>query len=114
MRKATGTLAVIAVLALTACSAATGATAHQVRYEVTGTATTADLTLEGEDGTVQQNDQPVPWSYARDATDGEFLYVSAQNKGDGDITCSITVDGQQVRSSTSTGEYAICQADGKL
>jgi hypothetical protein len=85
-----------------------------VRYEVTGTARTADLTLEGSDGTVQQNDRPVPAAYERTATDGQFLYVSAQNKGTGEITCTIYVDDKPVKSSTSTGEYAICQADGRL
>ena len=114
--------AVIALLAalLAACTASagtgTGGGAHKVRYDVTGTDAThgVDLTIQGEDGMVQQNDQPIPWSYDRTAATGDFLYVSAQNKGTGEITCTITVDGEQVKTSTSTGEFAICQADGTL
>jgi hypothetical protein len=121
MRTATATLAAtIAALTLVACAPAatdTGSDAgevHTVRYEVTGTATAADLTLEGESGTVQQTGRAVPAAYERTAVAGQFLYLSAQNKGSGEITCTIIVDDKPVKSSTSTGEYAICQADGTL
>jgi len=116
MPKPTVTLALLAAVLLAAGCATTGTTSatYQVRYEVTGTAAAADLTLEGEDGTVQQNDRPVPAAYTRTATDGQFLYLSAQNKGGGEITCTIYVNGQPVKSSTSSGEFAICQADGSL
>jgi hypothetical protein len=119
MTKATGILAAIAVaLVLTGCSATAtedgSDTVHTVRYEVTGTATAADLTLEGESGTVQQTGRAIPAAYERTAVAGAFLYLSAQNKGSGEITCTIIIDDKPVKSSTSTGEYAICQADGTL
>ncbi len=47
---------------------------------------TADMTFEGLDGTIQQNDEVVPWTFTRTATDGDFLYVSAQNSSGGEIT----------------------------
>jgi hypothetical protein len=107
---------IVAVAMLASSGSKTTAGTHTVVYDVTGTGAThsADLTLEGKDGTVQQNDQPVPWTYTRKASSGDFLYVSAQNKGSGDITCTITVDGAQLKTSTSSGAFAICQADGSL
>jgi hypothetical protein len=127
-------LAFALALAVTGCAAAVPeaatATVHQVSYDVAidpapsvtiddgsglgPDAATADMTFEGPDGTIQQTGQAVPWTYTRAATAGDFLYVSAQNSAGGEITCTISVDGQQVKTSTSSGDYAICQADGTL
>lgn len=51
----------------------------------------------------------LPWTkqFTLPAGTEGFLSVSAQNAGSGDISCAISVNGQQVDSNTSTGEYAI-------
>jgi hypothetical protein len=47
-------------------------------------------------------------------SDGDFYYVSAQNQGGGSMTCSVEVDGVEVDTNTSSGEYAICSASGSV
>jgi hypothetical protein len=47
-------------------------------------------------------------------TEGQFLYVSAQNQGGGHVRCNIYVDGQFVQSNDGNGQYAICSASGTL
>jgi hypothetical protein len=109
-------------------SGGSSGTPHQIRYEVTGYVpgldasfdgtVRADMTFQDQSGdTAQQSDQiaPIPWSYTLTATPGDFLYVSAQLEADaGTITCTIYLDGQVVKQSTSEGAYTICQASGKL
>lgn len=93
----------------------------QVLYEVEGTATGANLTLESGTGTVQLNDKAVPLGNKTSGkrgitypmTRGHFVYLSAQNKGSsGTITCRITVDGVVVSTNTSSGGYAIASCSG--
>ena len=86
-------------------------------YKVTGTAETASLTYSNRNGdTVQVSSVRVPWtSKAFQAEAGAFLYISAQNNGEsGNITCSIYLNGEKVRSNTSKGAYTICTASGNL
>src|SRR5881396_1834742 len=80
-----------------------GGGSHEVKYEVTGSATAVDVTFQNENGdTSQQSDQPVPWTTTVTAAGGAFTYVSAQNKGEsGDVTCTIYVDGAQKENNTS-------------
>lgn len=88
-----------------------------VLYEVTGTAAASSITYatftDGNSGSEQANDQPLPFS--KEFTikaGGDFDYASfsiyAMNGMDdtGDISCKITVDGKVVAEQTSTGEYA--------
>jgi len=93
-----------------------GTTIYDVEYRVTGTAATASMTIENEDGgTSQVSNQPLPWSHAFTARPGTWVYVSAQNEGDtGDITAAIYYDGTLFKSSTSTGAYVIASAYGTL
>lgn len=92
-----------------------GQTTHAVRYQVSGVSK-ASLTYSNQGGdTEQASDATLPWSYDFTAESGAFLYISAQNSGaSGSITCTIYVDGQDVKHSTSTGGYSICQASGTL
>jgi hypothetical protein len=92
-----------------------------VLYEVEGSAKGANLTLESATGTVQQNDKAVPLvgksTGKRGLTfimpRGNFVYISAQNKGSsGTITCRITVDGVVNSTNTSSGGYAIASCTG--
>jgi hypothetical protein len=49
------------------------------------------------------------------AADGQFVYVSTQNKGEtGTITCNIVLDGVVVKTSTSEGAYKIASCSGRL
>lgn len=93
----------------------------EVLYEVEGTASGTNITLQSATGTVQANDKAVP--LASKATGkrgmtytmprGHFVYLSAQNTGSsGSITCRITVDGTAVSTNTSSGGYAIASCNG--
>ncbi len=89
---------------------------HSVTYRVSGDSRQADVTYQNENAdTSQQSGVPVPWSYSFHASGSEFVYISAQRGGtDGDITCSIEVDGTTVETNTSSGPYTICTASGSL
>lgn len=77
-----------------------------VTYQVSGSATEASLTYQNGDGGTSQEKVTLPWSITVKAPN--FLYISAQNEGDyGDITCTISVDGKVIKTSTSSGSYTI-------
>ena len=93
----------------------------QVHYEVTGdVTTTADITYATPTGTSQEQGAELPltddygetgitYSY----TDGQFIYISAQNDEEyGSVTCKIFVDGNLVSSNTADGAYAIATCNG--
>lgn len=88
----------------------------QVRYEVTGSAETVDITYQNADGgTSQLSGVTLPWSTTFTGQALDFVYVSAQNKGEtGTVTATIYRDGEQFKSSTSEGAYVIASADGTL
>lgn len=92
-----------------------------IKYEVTGTASSVDLTIENKGGgTSQFSNVSLPWKYEftkqkNDEYDFVFLYVSAQNNGSfGTVTSTIYVDGDSWKSSTSSGSYVVATASGSL
>lgn len=91
-------------------------TTYTVKYEVTGSATSASLTYQNRDGgTSQESDVYLPWTYSFTAEAGDFLYISAQNNGEyGSVTTTIYLNGTQVKTSTSTGAYVIATASGSV
>lgn len=122
----------VLALALTACGGKSPAEKAQdardiaemlqvtVVYQVSGTATSADITYKTPSGISQQQGVDVPLKLA-DGTgygisysfqSGDFVSISAQNKGGGDIVCTITVDDRVISKNTASGEYAIASCDG--
>jgi hypothetical protein len=115
----------VASTVLAGCSTApaaggTSATMSTVLYEVEGSTTSADITIETGSGTSQKS-VAVPMGSPSDRTkgltlkipSGHFLYISAQNKkASGTVICRITVDGVQVSENSAQGAYAIatCKA----
>lgn len=86
---------------------------HTVVYEVDGSGT-ALVTYSTPSGQEQDNGADLPWTKKFKAKGGEFLSVSAQNKGGGTITCTITVDGKTIKRARSKGAYAIASCDGMI
>jgi hypothetical protein len=85
-----------------------------VIYKVNGTARSASLTYNNEQGGTQQRRVVLPWEESFVMRPGAFLYISAQNQNDhGSLTVTITVDGKQYRSSYSSGPYTIASASGR-
>jgi hypothetical protein len=93
---------------------------HQIAYYLTGSAQSADLTLQlSAGGQSQQQNVGIPLMNKSGtagleftANDGDFLYISAQNNGGGTLHCRITEDGSTVAAQTSRGQYAIVTCSG--
>ena len=87
-------------------------TPAKVEYEITGTASTAFVTItNATGGTEQFSDVPVPHKYTFDEYGYWYLYISARNEGDaGSVTVNIHVDGRLVARSTSSGAYVTATA----
>lgn len=100
-------------------SDASGSTVD-VRYELSGTATSADITIESDTGgSSQQQDVSVPLRNENGTTGlrldfvaGDFVYLSAQNNGSGTLTCTIKADGLVISENTASGKYAIATCKG--
>jgi hypothetical protein len=87
-----------------------------VEYEVTGSARAVSLTYENASGGTEQIDGvTLPWRLTLEARTGQFLYISAQNKGEsGDVTVTIYRNESPVKSSTSKGAYSIASASFRV
>jgi len=87
-----------------------------VTYEVIGSggAGSAMITYTTPSGQEQDSSADLPWRKTFKSDAGEFLSVSAQNKGGGTITCTITVDGKTIKRARSKGAYAIASCDGMI
>jgi hypothetical protein len=89
--------------------------ASQITYSVTGDSGSASITYSADShfSIAQESDAQLPWS--KDLTiptgDFRFLSISAQNSGDGDITCAIAIGGKVVNTITSSGAYAIASCN---
>ena len=94
----------------------------EVVYELSGTARSADITYTGSGGsTEQQTGVDVPLVTTNGVrglritmAPGDFAYLSAQNKGDGTITCTIRAGATTVDTATSRGEFAIASCSGTV
>jgi hypothetical protein len=89
---------------------------YDIKYEVTGSASTVDITYENADGgTSQANGVSISWSYSFTGHTDDFVYVSAQNNGEsGTVTVTIYKDGSVFKTSTSSGAFCIASASGIL
>ena len=90
-----------------------GTGSHTVSYQVTGSARSAMLTYANAQGGTEQATVALPWSADYNMSQGDFLYISAQNQDSaGDVTTTIQVDGSTFKTSTSSGGYVIATASG--
>ena len=138
---AVGLLACLTLAGLSACSSAGSSAAPvsvaeaatvSVLYEVDGSASAADITLETGSGTSQQSVK-VPLTSKSSGKKGltfnmergAFVYISAQNTGQmrpgasinspdfyGRVTCRITVDGKVISENSTTSKYGIASCKG--
>lgn len=82
-----------------------------VRYEITGTATSASLTYSNRSGGTEQITVDVPHTIEYDDFFDNFMYISAQNQDStGSITVSIYRNGGLMDTATSSGAYVIATA----
>lgn len=122
MRKSTIALLIAAALTLVGCGAgeavekATAAGAEKtVTFEVTGKKASTISYGVGADQ-AQDNGAKLPWTKELKSSDALLVaVVTAQSATEsGTITCSIKVDGKEVKTNTSKGQYAVvtCATDG--
>lgn len=107
-------------LAIAGCVSPTDPTSgapKNITYEVTGTATTVDITLENASGgTEQYSAVSLPYTKSFQVDGGyHFVYISAQNNGStGSVTSTIKVGGAVFKTATSSGAYVIATASGSV
>jgi hypothetical protein len=87
---------------------------HRVTYQLSGTATSASITIENESGGTEQHTVSVPWVKEFQASQGRFVYLSAQNQGRGRLEAIIYVDGQPIQRAETTEQYGIASASGSV
>jgi hypothetical protein len=123
VKKTIAAIAVIpaALVALSACGTTASVGEKQVVYTVTADSGKASVTYsaDGKGSTQQENAASLPWTHKMTLKQGlvdlNVLTVIAQNSGDGNVACSISVDGKEVKTATSSGQFAIatCTSDIK-
>lgn len=84
-------------------------------YKVSGTASSVSITYQNPQGGSSQTEASLPWEQTLTFKDGDFVYISAQNKGEsGSVTTEILVDDKPFKSTTSSGPYVIADCNGTV
>lgn len=119
-------LLLISIFTFVGCDSLFWDGVYNVKYVVSGTASTVDLTIENSSGgTSQYSDKTLPWEYEFTVSvskyNSAFVYVSDQNNSSsGSVTSKIyekksTEDSYSLfKTSTSTGSYVIASSYGSL
>jgi hypothetical protein len=87
---------------------------HHITYQLTGSEGAASITIKNETGGTEQHTVPIPWTKEFDAPTGRFLYLSAQNKGDGLLEATIYVDAKAIQHAETTERYGIASVSGTV
>ncbi|AOS61159.1 MmpS family transport accessory protein [Actinoalloteichus hymeniacidonis] len=90
-----------------------------VVYEVTGTGTSSMITYttDGQTDMEQVGDVELPWEHTIELPADDPLLVvqvSGQQAGTGEISCRITVDGEEVAQATSDGDYVMASCSESI
>jgi hypothetical protein len=109
----TKVLAFLAAIALTACGGG-GLFSSDIEYVVEGSAKTASVTYATNGGGTAQGDVAIPWRSSKsNFSDGQFMYISAQNNGNtGSVIVKIVSNGTVIKQTISSGAYVIATASG--
>jgi hypothetical protein len=104
------------VYILSQCSSGGGGGGYSndisITYRVTGSNNSVDLTIENAGGNTEQLTARMPWSRTFTTKSGEFVYVSAQIDGTGNVKCEILSNGTVIETASSSGEYVIASCSG--
>lgn len=84
---------------------------HTVVYSVVGSAKSSTVSYTTPSGTSRDSDVELPWRKEFKAKGSSSLSVNAESGDGGEVGCSITVDGAQVASRTSSGQPVIAGCD---
>lgn len=91
-------------------------TTRTITYRIGGSATRALISYMTPSGQEQQNGAHVPWrkTFKVEKNAFDVLVLTAQQQGNGTITCEIDVDGKKVKAAKSSGPYTIATCDHPL
>ncbi len=99
--------------AILACK--TGTNSHVITYEVTGSVSSAAVTMRNSSGDTEHRNYELPVRQIFTLKDGDAAYVSAQiRSGSGNLTCSIYVDGKLWKTSTVDGDSPTVTCSGVI
>lgn len=83
-----------------------------VRYKITGTATSVDLTYKTSSGTTQQKTVNLPFEIEYPYYTGDFKYISAQNNSSsGSVRVELFIKESLVDTGFCNSEYCIATAN---
>jgi len=87
-----------------------------LRYEVTGSAESVNITYENLNGGISQlSGRQLPWSVTLTADPMDFVFLSATNTGEtGSVTVTIFDDGDVFKRATSEGAHVTASVSGNL
>lgn len=88
------------------------ASAPEVRYEVIGSAGTANILWFNAQGGMEQGDYNLPFRKTFTFNNGEYASLTATSYNSGTVTCQIWVNGTLWRESTSSGAYSVVNCNG--
>lgn len=88
------------------------ASTPDVRYEVTGSANSANILWFNAQGGIEQGDYYLPFKKNFSFTNGTYASLTATNYGSGSITCQIWVNDKLWRESKSSGAYSVVNCNG--
>ncbi|GEM_PF-2765011 len=88
---------------------------YYVEYAITGETYAVNITMRNANGDLEQHKVMTGWRYGFDGRRGQILYLSGQNQRDfGDVGVQIFVNGELVKSASSTADYGVATVSGKL
>lgn len=101
----------IALLLLAACEVRT----VNVRYEVSGTAATINVTYRNATGAVEQRDVQGSWSYELQTKQGQLVTLRVTNRtASGTVACRVLVDGVVLKEGESEGAWKFVDCSGLI
>lgn len=100
------------LLAVAGCDLPDPNQEHAVRYRVTGSAQSVNITIETPSGT-EQRPVSIPWTSPTYTFRGmDHAYIAAQNNGEtGTVVVKLIVGGSTLKQASSSGAYSIASTD---
>ncbi len=80
--------------------------AHRVTFSLRGAPGRTSVTYTTPGGRREHDVVSPPWNATFNVRDGESLDVRAHRSGGGELTCTLRVDGELVKSASSSGDSA--------
>jgi hypothetical protein len=87
---------------------------HTVTFAIRGSVRRSSVTYTTPDGHRGHLVVSPPWSRTFKVNDGQSVEVTAHSAGEGELTCTLRVDGDLVKSATSSGDSATVDCGDSL